>query len=216
MSHLNIEQIDGVPVAHVKEDIDAANAAAIHQHLAEALGPDALSLIVDLSDTGYVDSAGLDMLLRLSDRLDHRRARLILVIPDTSQLKRLVMLVGLPEAITIRPSLTTALQEATEAQVQASRAVLEALDLAALRARYAGLSRTCLRPRLTLFRSGWALRRLLFALARALASWIDAGRMSLAARWLVWGLRHAKEIPGLGCPTPATSRGPPTGASNGG
>jgi anti-anti-sigma factor len=115
MSHLNIEQIDGVPVAHLKEDIDAANAATTHQHLAEALGPDALSLVVDLSDTGYVDSAGIDMLLRLSDRLDHRRAKLILVIPDTSPLKRLAMLVGLPEAVTICPSLTTALQEAAEA-----------------------------------------------------------------------------------------------------
>lgn len=120
MSHLNIEQIDGVPVAHVKEDIDAANAATTQQHLAETLGPDALSLVVDLSQIGYVDSAGIDMLLRLSDRLDHRRARLILVIPDTSQLKRLAMLVGLPEAMTIRPSLPAALQEAAEAQVQAA------------------------------------------------------------------------------------------------
>jgi anti-anti-sigma factor len=121
MSYLNIEQIDGVPVAHVKEDIDAANAAAVQQHLDEALGPDALSLIVDLSDTRYIDSAGLDMLLRLSDRLDHRRAKLILIIPDTSQLKRLAMLVGLPEAITIHPSLPPALREASEAQAQAEQ-----------------------------------------------------------------------------------------------
>jgi len=112
MSHLNTEQIDGVTVAHVKEDIDAASAAAIQQHLADALGPDALNLVVDLSDTGYIDSAGIDMLLRLSDRLDHRRAQLVLVIPETSQLKRLAMIVGLPEAITIRPSLGDALQEA--------------------------------------------------------------------------------------------------------
>lgn len=122
MSHPNIEQIDGVPVAHIKEDIDAGNAAAIQQHLAGALGPDALSLVVDLSDTGYVDSAGIDMLLRLSDRLDHRRARLVLVVPETSQLKRLVVIVGLPEAIAISPSLTAALQEATQAQAEAEAA----------------------------------------------------------------------------------------------
>ncbi|MFP5388109.1 MAG: STAS domain-containing protein [Thermoleophilia bacterium] len=115
MSHLEVEQIDGVPVAHIKEDVDAASAAAIQQHLADALGPDALSLVVDLSDTGYVDSAGIDMLLRLSDRLDHRRARLVLVIPEASQLQRLVTIVGLPEAIAIRPRLADALREA-EAQ----------------------------------------------------------------------------------------------------
>ncbi|HEX6752889.1 MAG TPA: STAS domain-containing protein [Solirubrobacterales bacterium] len=120
MSPLDIEQVDGVPVARVDEDIDAANVSATQQQLASALGPDALNLVVDLSATRYIDSAGIDMLLRLSDRLDHRRARLILVIPDTSQLKRLVTIVGLPEAIAIRPTLTDALQEAGEAQAQAA------------------------------------------------------------------------------------------------
>lgn len=119
MSPLDIEQVDGVPVARVDEDIDAANVSAVQQQLAGALSPDALSLVVDLSATRYVDSAGIDMLLRLSDRLDHRRARLILVIPDASQLKRLAMLVGLPDAIAIHPSLTSALREAGEAQERA-------------------------------------------------------------------------------------------------
>jgi anti-sigma B factor antagonist len=113
-----VEQIDGVPVAHVNEDIDVANATAIQQRLADALGPDALSLVVDLSATQYVDSAGVDMLLRLSDLLDHRRAKLILVIPDTSQLKRLATIVGLPEAVAIHSSLANAVQEAARAQAE--------------------------------------------------------------------------------------------------
>jgi anti-sigma B factor antagonist len=113
MSPLDLEQVDGVAIAHVNEDIDAANAAVTQQKLADALGPEASTLVVDLSGTRYVDSAGIDMLLRLSDRLDHRRAKLILVIPDTSQLKRLVSIVGLPDAIAIHPTLPTALQEAT-------------------------------------------------------------------------------------------------------
>jgi anti-anti-sigma factor len=108
----SVEKIDGVPIAHIDGDIDAANAAATQQHLAEALGTDALSLVVDLSDARYLDSAGIDMLLRLSDRLDRRRAKLILVIPDDSPLKRLATIVGLAEAIAIRPSLQSALQEA--------------------------------------------------------------------------------------------------------
>lgn len=110
MSALDIERIDGVPIAHVYEDIDAANAAITQQQLAAALGPDTLSLIVDLSDTRYLDSAGIDMLLRLGDRLDRRRAKLILVIPNSSQLKRLATIVGLPDAIIIHPSLPEALQ----------------------------------------------------------------------------------------------------------
>ena len=112
MSPLDLERIDGVSIVHVGEDIDAANATTTQQQLADALGPDASSLVIDLSKTRYLDSAGIDMLLRLSDRLDHRRAKLILVIPDTSQLKRLVSIVGLPDAIAIHPTLPAALQEA--------------------------------------------------------------------------------------------------------
>jgi anti-sigma B factor antagonist len=112
MSPLDIERIDGVPIAHAHDDIDAANAKLAQQQLADALGPDACSLVIDLSEIRYVDSAGIDMLLRLSDRLDNRRARLILVIPDSSQLKRLATIVGLPEAIMIHPTLPAALQEA--------------------------------------------------------------------------------------------------------
>lgn len=119
MSPLNIERIDGVPIAHVDEDIDAANATTIHQRLASALGPDDSSLVIDLSETRYLDSAGIDMLLRLSNRLDHRRAKLILVIPDTSQLKRLSTIVGLPNAIAIHPTLPEALQEAAKPEPQA-------------------------------------------------------------------------------------------------
>ncbi len=114
MSRLDIEKVDGVAIARVNEDIDAANATAIQHELAEALGPDALCLVVDLGGIRYLDSAGIDMLLRLSDLLRHRRAKLILVIPDSSQLKRLVTIVGLPGAITIRPSLRDALKQASD------------------------------------------------------------------------------------------------------
>ncbi|HET9162989.1 MAG TPA: STAS domain-containing protein [Solirubrobacterales bacterium] len=109
MTQLGLEQIDGVPIARLNEDLDAANVAAVQRRLAEALGPDALSLVVDLSRTRYVDSAGIDMLLRLSDRLDRRRATLVLVVPESSQLMRLFAIVGLPEAISIHPTLDDAL-----------------------------------------------------------------------------------------------------------
>jgi anti-anti-sigma factor len=112
MSALEIERIDGVPIVHVNDDLDAANAAPVRRQLDDALGPDDSSLIVDLSGTRYLDSAGIDMLLRLSDRLDNRRAKLILVISGESQLTRLATIVGLPDAIAVQPTLSDALQQA--------------------------------------------------------------------------------------------------------
>lgn len=111
MSHLAVESVDGVPIVRVDADIDAANSAATGRSLASALGPDARSLIVDLGDVRYLDSAGVDMLLRFSERLDLRRARLILVIPGDSQLNRLAEIVGLSEAICIHSGVAEALQD---------------------------------------------------------------------------------------------------------
>jgi anti-anti-sigma factor len=109
MSKVDVEQINAVPIVHLNEDLDAANAAVVQRQLSEALGPDALTLVLDLGRTDYVDSAGIDMILRFSDLLDRRRARLILVIPEPSQLRRLFALVGLPGATVVRPSVEDAL-----------------------------------------------------------------------------------------------------------
>lgn len=117
MSPLEIERVDGVPIVHLHEDIDAANATITQQQLADALGSDASS-IIDLSQVRYLDSAGIDMLLRLSLILRNRRAKLILVIPDSSQLKRLATIVGLADAISIHPTLSQALQMAVQSQAQ--------------------------------------------------------------------------------------------------
>jgi anti-sigma B factor antagonist len=109
MTQLDIDQVGGVPIACLREDLDAANAAAVERRLAAAIGPAALSLVVDLSRVRYLDSAGIDMLLRFSDRLDRRRTRLVLVIPACSQLTRLAAIVGLTDAIPTHPSLDEAL-----------------------------------------------------------------------------------------------------------
>lgn len=118
MNPLAIERIDRVPIAHVHGDIDAASAVGIQQQLDDALGPDASSLVVDLSATRYLDSAGIDVLLRLGERLEHRRAKLILLIPDSSQLRRLVSIVGMPGTVPIHATLPAALEEARTMQTQ--------------------------------------------------------------------------------------------------
>lgn len=111
MSFSKVERVDGVPIVHIEEDIDASNSAATGRRLADALGPDALSLIVDLGGARYLDSAGIDMLLRFGERLDRRRARLILVIPADSRLNRLAEIVGLADTIRIHPAIPAALKD---------------------------------------------------------------------------------------------------------
>jgi anti-anti-sigma factor len=108
VSRLELERIDGVPVARPREDIDAANARAMREELADCLGA-ADRLVLDLSRTRYIDSAGIDMLFRLHELLRQRRTALLLVIPQSSQLTRLAQIVALDRAMAIHETVEQAL-----------------------------------------------------------------------------------------------------------
>jgi anti-anti-sigma factor len=108
MTRLELLRIDGVPVARPREDIDAANARLLRDELADCLqGAD--RLVLDLGETRYVDSAGIDMLFRLNELLSQRRVALLLVIPQSSQLARLAQIVALPNAMPIHETVEQAL-----------------------------------------------------------------------------------------------------------
>ena len=109
MSRAEVERRDGVPVVRPREDIDAANAAALREQLADCVDVGIDQLIVDLSGARYIDSAGLDMLFRLAELLRQRRAALVLVITPESNLARLAAIVGLPHAMTVHATVEDAL-----------------------------------------------------------------------------------------------------------
>ncbi len=116
MSIADVERHDGVPVVRPREDVDAANAAALREQLADCVDPSTDRLIVDLSATRYIDSAAIDMLFRLAELLRQRRTRLLLVIEPESHLARLAEIVGMSRSMTIHASV----EEALGAQPQPS------------------------------------------------------------------------------------------------
>ena len=113
MIGLEVEYLDRVPIVRYLGDIDAANAAALHEALIELVDGAADSVVLDLGTTPYLDSAGIDMLFRLHERLQQRRARLHLVIPPSSQLVRVVEIVALPSVIAVHETLEEALAACT-------------------------------------------------------------------------------------------------------
>jgi anti-anti-sigma factor len=114
LSTLRIETVDGVCVAHPREDIDAASARRVRDALAECLDEGGDDLVLDLSETRYIDSAGIDMLFRLSELLRERRARLELVIPRESNLARLATIVALPSVVPVHETVDNALAATRE------------------------------------------------------------------------------------------------------
>jgi anti-sigma B factor antagonist len=77
-----------IPVAAVRGDVDAGNAADFEAALAALASP---ALVVDLSGASYVDSAGFAVL----DRLLARTVLAIVLVPG-SVLRTAAQLIGIP------------------------------------------------------------------------------------------------------------------------
>jgi anti-anti-sigma factor len=116
MSAVERSEADGVPVARLPDEVDAANAHRVGAELAECVRGDVFELVVDGGSTQFIDSAGIDMLFRLSERLRQRRVTLRVVIPPASPLTRLVEIVDLRSGMPVHASVSEAVAAAGAAQ----------------------------------------------------------------------------------------------------
>ncbi len=112
MTGIEVEHFDGIPMARILVDVDSANAPKLRDQLVACVPQGAASLVIDLSPTRYLDSAGIDMLFRLHQRLSQRRGSLRLVIPPSSQLARLADIVALPNVVPIHGTIADAIEAA--------------------------------------------------------------------------------------------------------
>ena len=79
-------------VAAVSGEIDGSNAGEVLRAVA-VLGPTtARSLFIDLSQTSYIDSTGVELLFELARRLSSRRQAFTVVVPHGSGVRRVLEL----------------------------------------------------------------------------------------------------------------------------
>jgi anti-anti-sigma factor len=105
---------DEVPVARVEGEVDASNVQEMGDRLRSLLTNRSLALVVDLTATTYLDSAGLNLLFALGEELRGRQQRLSLVVAEGSPIIRMVALVGLDKAVPVHATLAEALAHAGE------------------------------------------------------------------------------------------------------
>ena len=98
LATLRMETLQNTPVARISGEVDASNATDLTTKLTEAVPNSAMGLVVDLSETTYLDSSGVQMLFDLADRLRRRQQQLRLVVKSESFLSDLLTAVHLGEA----------------------------------------------------------------------------------------------------------------------
>lgn len=98
LARMLIDRVAGVTVVAIDGEIDASNVAELRSGLHDLLDNRATALVVDLTPTRYVDSAGLNLLFELGSELRDRQQRLRLVVDPASQIARMVAICGLEAA----------------------------------------------------------------------------------------------------------------------
>ena len=110
-SSFPVATAEGVAVVAAPEEIDATNAEALRLALLRAAGQGHGTLVVDMTQTRFCDSAGLHTLLTAHKRAKAEDGEILLVIPSTAVL-RVFAITGADRMIPNFTSLAEALAQA--------------------------------------------------------------------------------------------------------
>jgi anti-anti-sigma factor len=101
LARVRSEQRGPFCVVRIEGEIDLSNAPDVASAIEGAMPDGATELVVDLTDTTYLDSSGVGLLVRLAERLRHRRRRMQLVVPEGSPIRVALELCGIPQIVPV-------------------------------------------------------------------------------------------------------------------
>ncbi|MGZ4676428.1 MAG: STAS domain-containing protein [Acidimicrobiia bacterium] len=120
LARLTVETVGGVTVARLSGEVDLSNVDDVGATLLEAVRPELDCLVVDLSETTYLDSTGVRLLFDLAMRLQTRRQVLRIVVADAAIVRRVLILTKLDEAVPFHESIEQALAAVEAARTDGS------------------------------------------------------------------------------------------------
>ena len=94
LADIQFQEHAGSPVAHVRGEIDMSNVTELSLALQNAVVQSAAGLVIDFSETEYLDSAGLHFIFDLGKRLRDRGQRLYLVVPPEAPVAAVLEIVN--------------------------------------------------------------------------------------------------------------------------
>jgi len=109
IAKIEIEPHGEGPVIRLSGEVDLSNADELRSDIVQAVPHEASGVVLDLTETTYLDSTGIRLLFDLAERLHARRQRLVLVVDEAALVRRVVVLTKLDDAVPLVPAVDAAL-----------------------------------------------------------------------------------------------------------
>jgi anti-sigma B factor antagonist len=90
-------------VISIKGELDAYTAPAVEEQIAHMVDGGITNVVLDLSETGFLDSSGLRAILTAHRRLEHDQGGLVLRAPS-EPVTRLLEITGLTDHFLVEPA----------------------------------------------------------------------------------------------------------------
>lgn len=103
-----IEMHRDVVVMRPSGDIDLGTAPALREAAVAAVPNNCPGLVLDLSNIGYLDSAGIRALFTIAAAIEEHRQRFALVVPADAPIRRTLTLVAIDNFVPIHTTLDEA------------------------------------------------------------------------------------------------------------
>jgi anti-anti-sigma factor len=113
LARLSFETEGHVELAHVAGEVDASNVEDLTNQLLEAVSNNAKALVLDLTQTSYIDSSGISLIFDAAARMKNRRQQLRLVVPPKSFVGEVLAAVSMADSVPIDAEIAQAVRAAT-------------------------------------------------------------------------------------------------------
>jgi anti-anti-sigma factor len=110
LARISHDSAGDVELARVDGEIDASNAEELSKSLLGSIPNSARALVLDLSNTTYIDSSGVSLIFDVAARLRNRRQKLRLVVVPRSFVAEVLAAVKLGDRVPIDRAMPDALR----------------------------------------------------------------------------------------------------------
>jgi anti-anti-sigma factor len=108
LAEVRFDDRGDVLVAQLAGEVDLSNVDDIRAQIIARVSQEIGALVLDLTETAYLDSTGVRLLFELTQRLHARRRQLRIVVTDEALVRRVILLTKVDDHVPIDKSVEDA------------------------------------------------------------------------------------------------------------